>query len=202
MKNTHLAASIELTASKIKSCVARMSVIMKPGLLRLPIALAGGSAIPLRRIALRRYAGFTLIELILVVAILGVLGTLGASQYADYQDKLRVAQLKSDIKKIDVLLARYYSDNRGFPQQLSAVGADAMRDPWGNPYQYLEILSGTSPGVGNLRKDKSLTPINSDYDLYSMGKDGKSKPPLTAQDSQDDFIRASNGQYVGFASAY
>ena len=47
-----------------------------------------------------------------------------------------------------------------------------------------------------------LVPLNSDYDLYSMGKDGVSSPPITAKPSQDDVIRASNGSYVGLASNF
>jgi hypothetical protein len=36
-----------------------------------------------------------------------------------------------------------------------------------------------------------LHPINSDFDLYSKGKDGDSAAPLTASRSQDDIIRAT-----------
>jgi len=42
-----------------------------------------------------------------------------------------------------------------------------------------------------------MVPVNSDYDLYSMGSDGKSRPPFTARASLDDIVRASNGGYVG-----
>ena len=50
--------------------------------------------------------------------------------------------------------------------------------------------------------DLSLHPINTDFDLCSVGKDGKSAAPLTAKISQDDIIRANNGGYVGLASNY
>jgi hypothetical protein len=55
---------------------------------------------------------------------------------------------------------------------------------------------------GKPRKDHQLHPINCDYDLYSMGKDGKTAAPLTAKISQDDIIRANNGGYVGLVSNY
>ena len=55
---------------------------------------------------------------------------------------------------------------------------------------------------GNQRKDHNLVPINSDFDLYSMGKDGASAPPLTAASSQDDIIRANNGEYYGYGKDY
>jgi general secretion pathway protein G len=55
---------------------------------------------------------------------------------------------------------------------------------------------------GKPRKDHQMHPINCDYDLYSVGKDGKSTAPLTAKVSQDDIIRANNGGYVGLVSNY
>ena len=77
-----------------------------------------------------------------------------------------------------------------------------MRDPWGNPFQYLRINGGNLKGKGSLRKDKSLVPVNSDFDLYSMGKDGVSVPPFTAKQSHDDIVRANNGGYIGLAADY
>jgi general secretion pathway protein G len=59
------------------------------------------------------------------------------------------------------------------------------------------------PGsIGQARKDRNLVPINSDYDLYSVGPDGRSVPPLTAHHSQDDIVRARNGAYIGPASEF
>jgi len=76
----------------------------------------------------------------------------------------------------------------------------AFLDPWGNPYQYLNF--DTVKGVGSVRKDRFLVPLNTDYDLYSMGKDGKSQTPLTAAASHDDIVRANDGRYIGLASGY
>ena len=45
-------------------------------------------------------------------------------------------------------------------------------------------------------------PINSDYDLYSMGEDGGTRPPLTARPSQDDIVRAGDGGFVGLAEEF
>ncbi len=52
------------------------------------------------------------------------------------------------------------------------------------------------------RKDRFLHPINSDYDLYSMGKDGRTTEALTAKMSHDDIIRANDGGFVGLASQF
>ena len=62
---------------------------------------------------------------------------------------------------------------------------------------------GADPKVkGKVRKDKNLVPVNNDFDLYSMGKDGASTPAFTAKMSQDDIVRANNGKYVGLVADY
>jgi general secretion pathway protein G len=52
------------------------------------------------------------------------------------------------------------------------------------------------------RWNKFEKPLNTDFDLYSMGKDGKTKPKTTDKDSFDDIIRANNGTFVGLASEH
>ncbi len=42
---------------------------------------------------------------------------------------------------------------------------------------YLNLFN--KQGKGGNRKDKKLNPLNSDFDLYSMGKDGVSKTQIT-----------------------
>jgi general secretion pathway protein G len=45
-------------------------------------------------------------------------------------------------------------------------------------------------------------PLNTDYDLYSRGKDGKSQPSITNALSLDDVIRANDGAFLGLAAKY
>ena len=45
-------------------------------------------------------------------------------------------------------------------------------------------------------------PVNSDFDLYSMGADGESSAPFTAKNSHDDVVRANNGAFIGLAEDY
>jgi general secretion pathway protein G len=56
--------------------------------------------------------------------------------------------------------------------------------------------------MGEVRKDRFLVPINSDYDLYSMGPDGESRAPLQAEPSRDDVIRGGDGAFIGLASDF
>jgi general secretion pathway protein G len=61
---------------------------------------------------------------------------------------------------------------------------------------------GGPPAIALARKDRFLVPINSDYDLYSMGADGESRPQLHNAVSRDDVIRARDGAYVGLAESF
>lgn len=148
-----------------------------------------------------RARGMTIVEIVIVLAIAGVLAAVGVPMFSDYRYRAMVAQTKSDIVDMDVEIARYQSDNNGqLPDDLGDIGRAGLLDPWGNPYDYLNLTTGANPG--KVRKNKNLVPINSDYDLYSKGQDGDSKGPLTAKASRDDIIRANNGRFIGLASDY
>jgi len=140
-------------------------------------------------------AAFTLVELLLVVAIVAVLATIAVPSYSSYVDRGKVTQAEGDIVQIEVAIAQSVADNGSLPGALSNLNNVPLVDPWGNPYQYLDL--GSRGAMGHARKDRSLVPINSDYDLYSMGKDGQSAPPLTASVSKDDVVRGRNGDFVG-----
>ena len=148
----------------------------------------------------RHASGVTALELMLAVAILGVLAAIALPAYENYRERVRVAQAVVDIGAIGTLVARYGLDNGVFPDSLADVGADTMRDPWGQAYQYVNHEDRRSRG--RWRRDKNIVPINTDFDVFSMGKDGDSRPPLTARMSRDDIVRANNGRFVGLASDY
>lgn len=144
---------------------------------------------------------FTIMEVIIALVIVGVIAAVAIPMYNDYIERTKITQAKSDIVDMDSLIAQFQSDNLGqFPNSLGDIGKAALLDPWGNPYRYLNLT--TMNGNGQVRKDKNLVPINSDFDLYSRGNDGASQGPLTAPVSRDDIVRANNGRFVGLASDY
>jgi general secretion pathway protein G len=148
----------------------------------------------------RRGAGFTMIEVGLVLAVIGVLIAIALPKYESYRERVRIAQAVVDIKGIEVALTAYRLDNYDLPDDLGPVKFDGKLDPWGRAYQYTNLISRR--GNGAARKNKNLVPLNSDFDLWSMGVDGESRGPLTARESRDDIVRANDGRFVGLASAY
>jgi general secretion pathway protein G len=148
------------------------------------------------------FAGFTLIELLIVLALIGTLAAIIVPSFFGQIQKARERQVVVDIREIESKIDQYGLDHLEFPDDLAQIGEDGRKDAWNRPYHYLNILAG-GPGVnGKARKDHSMVPVNSDYDLFSAGPDGDSKPPFTAKASLDDIVRASDGAYVGPVSKF
>jgi general secretion pathway protein G len=144
--------------------------------------------------------GFTLIELLITIAIILTICAIAVPNLLAALDQAKLAKAVGDIRAIGDDIEGYNLSNGQYPNTLADINRDTFPDPWGNPYQYLNFAD--AKGKGAMRKDRFLVPINSYFDLYSMGKDGQSVPPLTAKVSQDDIILANDGDYIGLASQY
>jgi general secretion pathway protein G len=146
-----------------------------------------------------RRGGFTVIELVMILGLIGILATIAVLVYGDITERTRVAKAMADIVTLDSEISTFEMMNERLPNDLAEINRAGFLDPWGHPYQYLNFAVS---GNANCRKDLALHPLNTEFDLYSMGKDGQSQAPLTASQSRDDIIRANDGQYVGLASNY
>jgi general secretion pathway protein G len=144
--------------------------------------------------------GFTLIEVLIVIGILAALASLAIAKYSDYRERVRVNQAVTEVGALSVTIAQYILENHTPPDSLADVRADGKLDPWGRPYQYFNLTS--LKGNGKARKDKKLNPLNTDFDLYSVGKDGASQTSLMAPTSRDDVIRARDGRFIGLATDF
>ncbi len=144
--------------------------------------------------------GFTLIELVIAVGLIGVMLALAVPAYNGWRERVRNKQAVDDINAMSLALDQRLQDTGTLPASLADIGRGGLADPWGRPYRYLPL--NTPASRGQARKDHSLVPINTDYDLYSTGPDGRTAPPLTARFSRDDIVRANNGRFVGVASDY
>jgi general secretion pathway protein G len=147
-------------------------------------------------------AGFTLVELLIAVAIIATLASIAVPIYIGLTDRARIAKAMADIRILESEIAMFELERTRLPVNLGEINHAALKDPWDNPYEYLSFAAAGSGWRGAARKDHSLVPLNSTYDLYSKGKDGASASPLTAKASGDDVIRANDGGYIGLASEY
>ncbi|HEY7204102.1 MAG TPA: prepilin-type N-terminal cleavage/methylation domain-containing protein [Methylomirabilota bacterium] len=147
---------------------------------------------------LRCQRGLTLIELAVVLGIIATLSTIAVLVYRNVTERTQYARAVADIATMSGEISTFASINLRFPNDLAEIGRASLLDPWGRPYEYTNL----ELDPGNARKDHALHPINTDFDLYSRGKDGDTAKPLTAVASRDDIIRANDGQYIGLAANY
>ncbi len=120
--------------------------------------------------------GFTLLEVMVVVVILGILAVLVVPKIISRPDDARVVAAKQDIASLMQALKLYRLDNQRYPTTEQGLQALVVRpttapiplnwkaggyldrlpkDPWGNPYQYL------NPG------------LHGEIDIVSFGADGQ-----------------------------
>jgi general secretion pathway protein G len=149
----------------------------------------------------RSARGFTLVELAIAIAIIGVLAALTLNQYLAYIDRVRVVRAVVELKDISSQLDPISFEGGALPNTLASVGLGSHLDPWGRAYVYLKIR-GNPAALGRSRRDQFLVPINSDYDLYSRGKDGLTNVVITNPTSLDDVIRGNDGAFLGLAAKY
>jgi len=140
------------------------------------------------------------VELLIVVAIILTISAIAIPSLQAAINDAKVARAVGDIHTMETEIMEYDIEFGKLPSSLADIGRGNFLDPWGTPYQYLD--HSTKKGNGQVRKDRFLVPLNSDYDLYSEGQDGASSPPITAKKSQDDILRASDGSYIGLASQF
>ncbi len=158
--------------------------------LLLPTEAAGGSLAPAR-------PGVTLVEVLVACVMVGMLLMVASAKYTDWRDKANVTKAVADIVNIDAAITAYGNTHNALPVSLNQLGTVPL-DPWGRPYQFYDF----SVGGDQPRKDRFLNPINTSYDLYSMGKDGRTQRALTARFSRDDIVRAQDGAFIGVASDF
>ena len=140
-----------------------------------------------------------MIEVLAAMTIIGILVGLGTPKLNKAIDQAKIARAIGDLRAMAVEL----NSAEALPETLDGIGRGGRLDPWGRPYVYFRFppRRGKAPPQG-ARKDRFLVPINSAFDLYSMGLDGASVAPLAARPSQDDVVVANDGGFIGLAKRY
>jgi general secretion pathway protein G len=158
--------------------------------------------------------GFTLVELIFAILIVLTLAAIAVPLYGDHIYKTRLARttvemhmLEKEILLFEMEKGRLPGWDPGMLETMQEIGRDNFLDPWGTPYQYLNLVLAQGDSEGKpkgCRKDRSRTPLNTDFDLYSVGPDREvpTHRQITRGNGADDIIRAADGQYMGEGSKY
>jgi general secretion pathway protein G len=133
-----------------------------------------------------------------VLAVALLVGSFATPAFNGYLERARVARAVTDIGTMSLKLHRWQQDTHNLPASLAEAGLTGV-DPWGRPYVYRRAADASR---AQLRKDGESVPLNTDYDLYSVGPDGVSALALPAAPSRDDVVRAANGAFVGVAANY
>ncbi len=146
--------------------------------------------------------GFTLIELLIVIGIIGTLSAIAVPNYLKYKNNAEIVVAITDIRLIEKQISLFLVDNPQLPNNLSIVPNIPTNDPWRNPYRYLRIggIFPVGPVMTAARRNMMDAPVNTDYDLYSMAKDGATNKSFKVPVSKDDVVRAYEGRYVGLVS--
>jgi len=143
--------------------------------------------------------GFTLIELLIVMAIISVLASIAYYKYSAFIDQTKETKAIADVKQIAQLIEDFREAKGRYPVDLSELERGEFKDPWGNPYQYVNIAEDDKKGSDKqkARRDRNQKPINTYYDLWSNGADGDYQQQVNGAKSRDDIIYAWDGSFVG-----
>jgi len=117
--------------------------------------------------------GFTLLELLVVVVIIGLLASFVAPRYFGQLGRSEVQVARAQLQALGTALDQFRLDMGRYPSSAEGLGVltrqppgemrwrgpylkkEAPLDPWGRAYEY------RAPGE------------RGDYDLLSLGKDGR-----------------------------
>lgn len=144
--------------------------------------------------------GFTLIEMLVVVMIIGILAATAMVKITGLMESTRRSLAISQLRELQRLVDTFQAVNGKPPDAWLDMGMGPLpKDPWGNEYVY---QSHAVVSILLFRTDGLLIAINTDYDLFSKGKDGQWLPDILGLLSSDDVIRADNGRFFGMAKDY
>jgi general secretion pathway protein G len=142
--------------------------------------------------------GFTIIELLATMSLIALLSALAVPHYSHLTERARVAKAIGDIQAMrsDILA------QDSLPASLASINRQSLLDPWGHPYVFVRLAAANgAPGITG-RTDKFGNPVNSTFDLYSLGKDGVSAQSFSAAASQDDVALGRDGGFIGLAQTF
>jgi general secretion pathway protein G len=152
---------------------------------------------------LRACRGMTLLELMVTAMGIATLVAIALPIIEGAQEDLRLHEAVTEIQVIQLHIINYELKYGTIPAKTADLNLPVAvaTDPWENPYVYLNFASPDPPG-SNPREDQFLKPINTAFDVYSMGPNEETFKNLSNPKSRDDIIRAADGSFVGVADEF
>lgn len=90
---------------------------------------------------MKRDAGFTLIEMLVVVAIIGLLSSAILVGLGEARSRARDSRRIADIRQIQNGLENYYFESGTYPFNVYDTVSDLPHDPQGGEYRYIRKSS-------------------------------------------------------------
>ncbi len=137
----------------------------------------------------------TIVELLIVLAIVGTIASILIPNLLQALESTKIKRAINDIATISFNANSFQRENDRYPDDMTEFPIGPTVDPWGNEYVYRP--STAADWNAKRRRDRWMNPLNSDFDVYSVGRDGDSKAPLAPPVSHDDIVRANSGSYIG-----
>jgi len=116
----------------------------------------------------RRQGGFTLIEIMVVVIILGILVSLIAPNIFGVLDDAEITATRVQMRNLEVALDTYRMNHSRYPT--TEEGLEILKNPPGRDRGYMDTIPKDS--WNNTYQYRSPGE-HGDFDLYSLGRDGK-----------------------------
>lgn len=121
---------------------------------------------------MKRRAGFTLIEIMVVVVIIALLASMGIGVYMERLKEARISITKATIKETVDAVDMYKMKNAKYPDKIDELVGGFLKavpvDAWGHPLVYRK---GTSGGrkyeVGSMGGDGQTGGTDEDADIWS-----------------------------------
>ena len=80
-----------------------------------------------------------MVELMLVVSLIAISAAVAVPIFKGMEKKAEENEIEKEMKMIESDIIFFKLEHGRYPENLAEIGHDNLKDPWGNPYQYLNI---------------------------------------------------------------
>jgi prepilin-type N-terminal cleavage/methylation domain-containing protein len=110
---------------------------------------------------LTKYAGFTLVEIMVVVAIIALLAAIAVPGFLRARKRSQASKILNDLRLIDAAVDQYAVETGRKNTALYQTGQDLFREDYGS--QVVDVLPGVPANAWNTLSDVAPTGFWSPY---------------------------------------